>query len=107
MATVKLHIQDPTKNAHGRCFNEDWGIVRNVSHIYRTPLLSPESILSQAFKITNAPEELLEEVEKDMIRGYRGPSLSVGDMVEVDGKRFLVARDGFWEAGVARMALVK
>lgn len=107
MAFVRLHIQDPVKNARGRSFSEDWNLVREVKHSYTTPLLSIESILDQAFHIANAPHEILEEIEQEMIRGYTGPSLSIGDMIEVDGRRFLVMRRGFCEAGTPMMALVK
>ena len=44
-----------------------------------------ESAAEEAFHITNAPEEMLTEEQKIILKdtGFKGPSLSVGDIVKI------------------------
>jgi len=57
-------------------------------------------IAERMFHILNAPEEMLSEVEIEIANDFRAPgnySLSTGDIVEVDGVRFLCESFGWKE----------
>lgn len=99
MSTVNIYSQAARDNQfnmelRGRWFTADWDLPRNLSLTYNTPL-SGEAAANQAFKITNAPEDALTEEEADMVTHFRGPSLSIGDVVEVDGIEYLCAPEGW------------
>lgn len=81
-------------------FSEDWTLVRRPLHQYNTKL-KPEQAKEEAFHLTNMPEELIPEEDLPKLKGFRGPSLSVGDIVqtEAEGKctHFLCTGMG-WES---------
>ena len=64
-----------------------------------------EALAEEAFHITNAPEELLSEPQKEWERIHRknlAPSLSVGDVVQVTHEfntEFYLCRSSGWEVG--------
>ena len=97
MKKIELWIQDWDKmDILGiRGFEADWGIPRTLRCVYFTTL-EGEAAAEQAFHLTNAPKEILSDGEKWMIRDYRGPCLSVGDVVKVDEVEYLCASTG-WE----------
>lgn len=63
-----------------------------------------EGLAEEAFHITNAPEELLSEPQKEWERIHRknrAPSLSVGDVAQVThpyGTEFYLCRSSGWES---------
>jgi hypothetical protein len=59
-----------------------WEVTRRVIASYQTAL-GGEDAANQAFKIFNAPPEDLDPNEREILGDFRGPSLSVGDIVEV------------------------
>lgn len=98
MNTVRLHIQDLNRRGEKegyQFFISDWSLPRN--HLY-TYLTDSEGIdaCEEAFTIFNAPEDYLQEWQRYVQRGYNGPSLSVGDVVEVNGEEYLCCSFG-WE----------
>ena len=59
-----------------------------------------EEVAEYVFHILNAPEEMLDEEELKIANDFRAPgnySLSTGDIVEVDGVRFLCESFGWKE----------
>jgi len=57
-----------------------------------------EEVAEYVFHVLNAPEELLNEVELDIVNKFRAMkhySLSTGDIVEVDGEHFLCESIGW------------
>lgn len=101
MSKVKLHIQDFDVIDKNRdkyfAFTESWDLPRKMVYEYESPLqLNGEVAAEQAYHLTNAPKEYLTEEEIDLIIGYKGHSLSVGDVVEVDGVKYLCVSAG-WE----------
>jgi hypothetical protein len=59
-----------------------------------------EEVAEYVFHILNAPEEMLSEEEINIANDFRAPgnySLSTGDIVEVDGVRFLCESFGWKE----------
>jgi hypothetical protein len=81
---IKVFVQDyKAIEAEGKFpLQEDWTLQRKLVAEYTSELFK-EAAAEEAFKIFNAPEEVLDEREKDILKNYRGPSLSVGDIVEV------------------------
>jgi hypothetical protein len=61
---------------------ETWFTDRTEYISFRTKL-EGEAAAEEAFHITNAPEELLTEEQKQLAENFKGPSLSVGDIVQV------------------------
>lgn len=98
MTTVRIFVQDleAGRGIPGyQYFTSDWSLPRNHHYTYLTEAKGSDAA-EQAFHIFNAPEEWLEEWQKYIARGYSGPSLSVGDVVEVDGEEYLCCSMG-WE----------
>lgn len=99
MTTVRIHIQELDVFAADRLgyqyFTSDWTLPRTHRYTYLTGLKGQEAA-EEAYHIFNAPEEMLEEWQKYIARGYKGQSLSVGDIVEVDGEEYLCCSFG-WE----------
>ena len=97
MTTVRIHIQDYKAGLGHRqhFFEADWSLPRK--HVY-TYLTEAEGYgaAEEAFHIFNAPESMLEEWQQYISKGYSGPSLSVGDIVEVNGEEYLCGSVG-WE----------
>jgi hypothetical protein len=65
-------------------FREDWFQDRHEVFHYRSDL-EGEKAAEEAFHITNAPDECLTDDHKAIIamNDFKGPSLSVGDVVRV------------------------
>ena len=87
MTTVRIYTQDFDKRGDREgyhFFTSDWTLPRKHVYTYLTEAKG-ERAAEQAFHIFNAPECMLQEWQKFIAKGYRGPSLSVGDVVEVDG----------------------
>lgn len=63
---------------------DDWFKDRS-EHISFDCELEGEAAAELAFHLTNAPEEMLEEDQKHLMKRleFRGPSLSVGDIIRV------------------------
>ena len=64
---------------------ENWFIVREPGFSYKSAFKGEEAA-EEAFHLTNAPEECLEDKHKQIIKEqqFKGPSLSVGDVVKVE-----------------------
>ena len=58
-------------------------IVRTSYTIVHDPSVTVEAIAEDAYKVFNAPEEILSLNQLRRLGKYRGPSLSVGDIVQV------------------------
>jgi hypothetical protein len=88
---------------------EDWNLARKEKISYLTHKSGFEAA-EEAFHIFNAPQELLPIEQKMILEAYDGPSLSVGDIVEVypeEGssippKAYLCASIGWQEALIQR-----
>ena len=93
--SIQLHTQD--WHSLGNRDKDGWDKDRKLAFSYEVESeLDPEGLAEQAFHITNAPTEFIPEELRFVREQYRGPSLSVGDVVVVDGKEFLCAGCG-WE----------
>ena len=75
-------------------FTSDWSLPRK--HVY-TYITEEEGYgaAEEAFRIFNAPRELLAEWQQYISKGYSGPSLSVGDIVEVNDEEYLCCSQGW------------
>jgi hypothetical protein len=64
---------------------EDWLVERLEGISYKSDLCG-EAAAEQAFHLTNAPENCLNDEEKILFKSlnFKGPSLSVGDVVRVE-----------------------
>jgi hypothetical protein len=63
---------------------EEWYLDREEGMTYVSKLKGEEAA-EEAFHLTNAPDEYLEESQKEMLAllDFKGPSLSAGDVVRV------------------------
>ena len=96
MNKVTLKVQDYTGRNN---FTSDWNLPRTDKHSYETEM-SGEDAADEAFRITNCP--WLSEDEISKLGSYRGPSLSVGDVVQIESEdgtteQYLVCGCG-WES---------
>lgn len=59
----------------------------------------PEDACERLFHILNAPDELLSDAERQVLGDYHRshPSLSMGDVVEINGKRYACDHVGWKE----------
>lgn len=99
MTTVRVFIQDLDRRGDRegyQFFTSDWTLPRKHVYTYLTETKGQEAA-EEAFHIFNAPESMLQEWQKFVVKGYKGPSLSVGDVVEVDGVDYLCCSFG-WES---------
>lgn len=86
-----------TYSPSARWFEATWAGVERTErvryNIIHEDRLDLEKIAEDAFAVFNAPEELLNERQLRRKGAYRGPSLSVGDIVQVwrDGVLFAEA----------------
>jgi len=64
---------------------ENWFVVREPGFSYKSKHAGEEAA-EEAFHLTNAPDECLEEDQKQLLKeqNFKGPSLSVGDVVRVE-----------------------
>ena len=64
---------------------ENWYIAREPGFSYQSRLTGEEAA-EEAFHLTNAPDESLDEKQKEILKEqqFKGPSLSVGDVVRVE-----------------------
>jgi hypothetical protein len=64
---------------------EKWFVDRESGMSYYTDLSGKEAA-EEAFVLTNAPSEFLTEEQKQILKeeNFKGPSLSVGDIVRVE-----------------------
>ena len=64
---------------------ENWFVNREEGLTYKSSL-GGEEAAEEAFHLTNAPEDCLEEDQKRLLERleFKGPSLSVGDIVRVE-----------------------
>jgi hypothetical protein len=73
--------------ARFRGFEAKWaGVLRTIRTSYRivhADTVTVEDIAQDAYKVFNAPEECLSSNQLRRLGKYRGPSLSVGDIVQV------------------------
>lgn len=90
MTTVRIHIQDlDAEDRPGyQYFTSDWSLPRKHRYTYLTDAKGMGAA-EEAFCIFNAPKDWLKEWQKDIALSYKGPSVSVGDIVEVDGVEYL------------------
>lgn len=98
MTTVRIHIQDLDRKFDRQgyqFFTSDWTLPRKHVYTYLTDAEGYEAC-NEAFHIFNAPESMLEEWQQYIQKGYKGHSLSVGDVVEVDGEEYICCSFG-WE----------
>jgi hypothetical protein len=75
-------------------FQADWDVPRKQTLVYST-LKKGETAAEEAFHLLNAPLDLLSPWQRDIVRDHRSHSLSVGDVVEVDGEKYLCASRGW------------
>lgn len=63
---------------------ENWFVERTEGFSY-VSYLKGEEAAEEAFHLTNAPEDCLTDEQKDILikEDFKGPSLSVGDVVKV------------------------
>jgi hypothetical protein len=96
MNQVRIFVQDLRAGlGHWQHFFEaDWSLPRRHVYTYITEAKGQEAA-EEAFHIFNAPESMLEEWQQYIARGYSGPSLSVGDIVEVNGEEYLCCSMGW------------
>ena len=97
MTNIRIHIQDRYKAflAKQPVFQAVWDLPRTLAFTYSTNATG-EAAAEEAFYIFNAPHDALEEWQKLIVEGYHGASISVGDIVEVDGVEYFCASMG-WE----------
>lgn len=69
-------------------FEASWDMPRIHAFSFSTTKTGVDAA-EQLFHLTNAPHEVLNEVEIATLAGYRGPSMSVGDIAQVDGVEYL------------------
>ena len=104
--TVSYFGQDysaPEKVPPGaRFFDERWDLPRVLRFSFRSKL-DAEAAADIVFRITNAPLDCLRPAEARFAARYRGPSASVGDVVEVDGVRLLCAGCGWKREAVSQV----
>ena len=64
---------------------EQWFVDREEKISYKSALTGKEAA-EEVFHLTNAPEEMLDENQKNLLKklNFKGPSLSVGDIVRVE-----------------------
>lgn len=105
MTTVRIYTQDFDKRGDRegyQFFTSDWSLPRKHVYTYLTDAKGSDAA-EQAFHIFNAPESMLQEWQKYIQQGYSGPSLSVGDVVEVNGEEYLCCSVG-WEKRSEKLA---
>ena len=95
MTNVRIFVQDLKAGlGHWQHFFEaDWSLPRKHVYTYLTEAKGSDAA-EQAFHIFNAPESMLAEWQRYIQQGYSGPSLSVGDIVEVNGEDYLCCSMG-------------
>lgn len=97
---VIIFVQDHNHpdNQNKRFFEPDWSLIRKPLLEYKTKL-SADKAPKEAFNLTNMPMEFVPESDLPKLKGFRGPSLSIGDMVQTqeNGKcaQHLVTPSGF------------
>ena len=64
---------------------ENWFVERELLFSFETKKKGDKAA-EEAFVITNAPEEVLTKKQKELIKGFHGPSLSTGDIVKIERK---------------------
>ena len=77
-----------------------WEVYKTSSYVGPAKLKEGKEGAEQMFHILNAPEEMLSNWEQALARDFRKDSnysLSVGDVVEVDGEQFLCESFGWKE----------
>lgn len=100
-------------DANPRWFEPEWDLVRKQAVQIGMSLpadASPEWIAEKLFHLTNAPDDCLSEEDAALVRQMRGrglvgPSLSVGDVVEVKtakNETHLLCKNIGWESKVVR-----
>lgn len=97
MTTVRIYTQDLDKkfdHQGHQYFTSDWLLPRKHVYTYLTEAEGQEAA-EEAFHIFNAPESMLEEWQQYIARGYSGPSLSVGDLVEINQEDYLCCSMGW------------
>lgn len=82
-STVSLY-RLPWNASNVKC-REEWYAERALGLSYVSDLKG-EAAAEEAFHLTNAPTECLTESQQEMLRilDFKGPSLSVGDIVRVE-----------------------
>lgn len=97
MTTVRIYIQDLDRRGDRQgyqFFISDWTLPRKHVYTYLTEAEGYEAC-EEAFHIFNAPTEMLEEWQQYISKAYSGPSLSVGDIVEVNDEEYLCCSLGW------------
>lgn len=83
---------------------EEWFLSRTEGMTYKSTLKGEEAA-EEAFHITNAPEDYLTDEQKLILeeQNFKGPSLSVGDVVRVSpilrkgNSEFYICKSIGWE----------
>jgi len=94
---VKFYRQDFEKINNP--FTPEWYLPREFVCAFETGLKG-EAAAEQCFKIFNAPHSILTPEEQRIASYNRGPSMSVGDIAEVDGVDYLCDSFG-WKTRAA------
>ena len=96
MSNIKIYLQDfdAIEQRNMRAFDDNWDLPRKFVLEYTSKEIE-ETAAEEAYHIFNAPEEMLDEDERCIAQQYRGHSLSVSDVVQVDGLEYLCAGSGW------------
>lgn len=64
---------------------ENWYMARDPGFSYQSKFTGEEAA-EEAFHLTNAPDDCLDDEQKEIIKEqqFKGPSMSVGDVVRVE-----------------------
>lgn len=62
---------------------EKWFVDRHEAFSYKSKFEGEEAC-EEVYHLTNAPEDLLEDYQKEIIKDFKGSPLSVGDVVRVE-----------------------
>ena len=99
MSNIKIYLQDfdAIEQANMRAFDDNWDLPKRFALEYTSKQIGVAAA-EEAFKIFNAPEEFLDVDELRLMKLCKRHSLSVGDVVQVDGIDYLCAGVG-WKVG--------
>ena len=86
MNKITIHSQDfkgHSLNPNIKWFSNDWDLPRKPTLSYTTEVEGVRAA-ENAFRLLNIPPEELSAEEREIIKDFSGPSLSVGDVVEIE-----------------------
>ena len=81
-----------------RGFEENWDLPRKQTLEISYPvtdIYDPKEVADHMFYILNAPEVVLNEEERAILKNFHSHSLSIGDVVKVDDTALICASQGW------------